>query len=359
MTCLILMFSIVYAQDYQLVWSDEFDGTELDLSKWEYMTGDGTAFGLPSGWGNNELQWYRPENLAVTNGSLIITAKKENYSGKKYTSARIRTIHKGDWKYGRFEFRIKFPVGKGIWPAIWLYPTDSVYGGWAASGEVDIIEYLGHQSNMVYGTLHYGGQWPQNQSKGKSYTLPSDTFDRDFHVFAMEWEERAFKWYVDGKLYQTLTSWYSSNGNYPAPFDQCFHLIMNVAVGGNWPGNPDASTVFPQTMEVDYVRIYQEEEKNPVQEKTALQPAVSALEQNYPNPFNPTTTLKFTLAKPGHITLNIYNLKGQEIATVFSGFRTAGEQEIPWTAMGLPSGIYLARLQAEEFSQMKKMVLQR
>lgn len=195
-------------------WSDEFEGSELDLLKWEYMTGDGTAYGLPSGWGNNELQWYRPENVTVENGHLVITAKKETYSGKNYTSARIRTINKGDWKYGRFEFRIKFPFGKGIWSAIWMMPTDNVYGGWAASGEIDIIEHLGHESNKVHGTLHYGGPWPQNTQSGMSNTLQEGTFADDFHLFALEWEEGIFKWFVDDSLYQTQISWYSTNSYY-------------------------------------------------------------------------------------------------------------------------------------------------
>ena len=346
------------AQDYRLVWSDEFDGTELDPSKWEYMTGDGTALGLPSGWGNNELEWYRSDNAAVENGLLRITAKKENYSGKLYTSARIRTRNKGDWTYGRFEFSIKFPQGKGIWPAIWLYPTDAVYGGWAASGEVDIIEYLGHETNKVYGTLHYGGQWPDNKQSGKSYQLSAGAFCDEFHNFAMEWEEGVFRWYVDGHLYQTQTSWYSENGPYPAPFDQPFHLIMNVAVGGNWPGSPDAKTTFPQTMEVDYVRIYEKNETGiDVDEKSA--PAGFSLLQNHPNPFNPATTITFQLAQPGSVTVKIYSVSGQEIACLMDEYLQAGAHSIPWNAVTLPGGLYFSRLQTQGLSMTGKMLLQK
>jgi len=253
---LLICLNIGCVQEYQLVWSDEFQGDTLDMSKWEYMIGDGTNYNLPSGWGNNESQWYRPENVKIENNNLVIISEKENYSGKNYTSARIRTIKKGDWKYGRLELRIKFPVGRGIWSAIWMLPTDNVYGGWAASGEIDIIEHLGNEINRVHGTLHYGGSWPENTHTGAPFTLTKDKFTDDFHLFALEWEEGIIKWFVDDSLYQTQTSWYSANGNFPAPFDQQFYLLINIAVGGNWPGSPNPSTSFPQKLEVDYVRVY-------------------------------------------------------------------------------------------------------
>ncbi len=356
---ILLQLSIVYAQDYQLVWSDEFEGSELDSLKWEYMTGDGTAYGLPSGWGNNELQWYRPDNVTVENGNLVIAAKKETYSGKNYTSARIRTINKGDWKYGRFEFRIKFPFGKGIWSAIWMLPTDNVYGGWAASGEIDIIEHLGQESNEVHGTLHYGGPWPQNTHSGMSNTLQEGTFADDFHLFALEWEEGIFKWFVDDSLYQTQTSWNSTNGGFPAPFDQRFHLLINIAVGGNWPGNPNATTTFPQMLEVDYVRVYQKSDTSTAISRGNIWPVGYGLGQNYPNPFNPSTTIKFTLSKSSKIALKIYNLAGQEIETLVEGFRHTGEHELKWMVEGLPGGIYFYKLQAGEFSETKKLILQK
>jgi beta-glucanase (GH16 family) len=153
--------------------------------------------------------------------------------------------------------RAKLPAGRGLWPAIWMLPTEDKYGGWAASGEIDIMELLGQEPNIVYGTLHYGGSWPKNTHTGKSFVLPHGTFADDFHVFAIEWEAGVIRWYVDGTLYQTQTQWRSDGGPFPAPFDQSFHLILNVAVGGQWPGPPDAKTVFPQHMLVDYVRVYQ------------------------------------------------------------------------------------------------------
>ena len=232
------------------------DGPTIDLSKWSYEVNG-------QGGGNNELQYYtaRTTNAFVDDGKLVIQALEERYTGsdgtRDYTSARLRTLNQGDWRYGRFEIRARLPVGQGLWPAIWMLPTDWVYGGWAASGEIDVMEYLGHDPARIYGTLHYGGGWPNNVSSGGSYAAASYDFSTGFHTFTMEWEEDEFRWYVDGTHYHTETAWYSSAAAYPAPFNQQFHLLLNVAVGGNWPGDPDGTTVFPQRMEVDYVRVYQ------------------------------------------------------------------------------------------------------
>ncbi len=245
------------AQTWEQVWADEFDGSTLDAGKWTAQLGDG----CPDlcGWGNNELEWYQAANATVEDGMLTITAREESVGGKNYTSARLRTIGKGDWTYGRMEARARLPIGKGLWPAIWMLPTEpSIYGTWAASGEIDIMEYVGDKPAEVLGTLHYGGTFPANQSSTRTYTLPSGTFADDFHVFAVEWEAGAIRWYVDDELYATQTSWSSSGGAYPAPFDVDFHLILNLAVGGNLPGNPDGTTTFPQAMVVDYVRVYKD-----------------------------------------------------------------------------------------------------
>jgi beta-glucanase (GH16 family) len=251
----ILFASQVHGQSYELVWQDEFNGSQLDLAKWEPQIGTG----CPSlcGWGNNELQYYRSENATVSGGFLTITAREETFGGQDYTSARLRTKNLGDWTYGRFEMRAKMPIGQGLRPAFWMLPTDETYGDWAASGEIDITEYVGHEPDKVYGTIHYGGPWPANQSSGNSFTLGSGSFNDDFHEFALEWDRCEMRWYVDGVLYAAQDNWSSSGGPYPAPFDERFHLLLNVAVGGNWPGPPDMSTVFPQEMVVDYVRVYQ------------------------------------------------------------------------------------------------------
>lgn len=242
--------------EWLLVWYDEFDTDEPDPEKWSYQYGTGTDEGL-SGWGNNELQYYtdREENVYIEDGMLHIVAREENYEGMNYTSARLRTIGKGDWMYGRIEIRAKVPEGQGIWPAIWMMPTDQLFGGWPKSGEIDIMELVGHEPETVHGTVHYGPDWPENQHTGASYTLNDGTFSDDFHTYSIEWVENEIRWFVDSNHFFTVTP--SNLQPYSYPFNARFHLILNVAVGGNWPGNPDATTEFPQSMIVDYVRVYQ------------------------------------------------------------------------------------------------------
>lgn len=240
--------------DWQLVWSDEFAGTTINTTNWTFDIGNGTG-----GWGNNELEYYtsRPQNAYVSNGVLHIVALNESYGGQNYTSAKLKTKGLFSQVYGRFEFRAQLPEGQGYWPALWLMPEDSVYGGWAASGEVDVMENKGGLPQTVLGTLHFGGQWPTNtQSYGPAYTFPKGDSVTNCHLYALEWATNSFKWYVDRQLYETQTSWWSSGGPYPAPFDQPFYIILNLAVGGNFGGNPDTNTVFPGEMLVDYVRVY-------------------------------------------------------------------------------------------------------
>jgi beta-glucanase (GH16 family) len=244
---------MVTAQCPTLVWEDNFDGTELDNTKWTPQIGDGCDLGI-CGWGNNELQWYQAQNAVVEDGLLKIIARREDSNGKNYTSARLHSINKGDWTYGRFEASIKLPTDQGIWPAFWMLPTDNVYGGWPESGEIDIMELIGREPNVVHGTIHFGQPWPNNQSSGEQYQLHEGTFDDNFHEFAIEWEPNRIRWYIDDYLYATKTR--STVSPQRWPFDQDFHFLLNVAVGGNWPGNPDGTTNFPQVMEVDYVRVY-------------------------------------------------------------------------------------------------------
>jgi beta-glucanase (GH16 family) len=238
-----------------LVWEDNFSGNSLDMAKWTPQIGDG----CPSlcGWGNNELQYYREENAVVSGGTLKIIAKEETFGGRDYTSARLRTINKGDFAYGRFEASIKMPFGQGIWPAFWMLSTDEPYGFWPQSGEIDIVELLGQETDLVHATIHYGPPWPNNQSTTAQYRLNSGDFNDGFHEYAIEWDEEEIRWYLDDILYSTKTVSDVSPSNWP--FDHEFHMLLNMAVGGNYPGDPDASTTFPQTMEVDYVRVYEGE----------------------------------------------------------------------------------------------------
>ena len=242
----------------ELVWADEFDGTELDTSKWEAMLGTGTSYGLPAGWGNNEQQWYLEDNAALSNGILTLTAKEESQSGYAFTSARLLTRDRVAVRYGRIEARMRLPGGQGLWPAFWMLPQDFVYGGWAASGEIDIMEAVNLDAsggNNVVGTLHYGGEFPGNVFTSE-WTTVSGSATGEFHEYAIEWDATEIRWYVDDVLFSTKTSWYSTSAVYPAPFNQPFYILLNIAVGGNFPGPPNAGTVFPVTMDVDYVRVY-------------------------------------------------------------------------------------------------------
>jgi beta-glucosidase len=234
---------------WNLVWNDEFDGDSVDNTKWVPETA-GTGFG------NAELQYYtdEPENLRVEAGNLVIEAHEERYMGLNYTSAKIRTMVLAQWAYGRFDIRARLPEGQGMWPAFWMLPYPLRYGGWPAGGEIDIMEYLGHETNRVYGTIHYGDY----DSQSGDFVLEEGSFADDFHVFTFIWEEEAMRWYIDGVHFQTFTDWYTQNAPYPAPFDATFYLQLNLAVGGVWPGNPDETTVFPQQLLVDYVRVYQQ-----------------------------------------------------------------------------------------------------
>ncbi len=244
---LLFAFAVLFplrAQTWNLVWSDEFNNTGApDPSKWGYDIGGG-------GWGNGELQYYtnRPENARVENGHLIIEARPEIYGGNKYTSARLNSRNKGDWQYGKIVVRAKIPSGKGTWPAIWMMPTDNVYGGWPRSGEIDIMECWGAKPNIIAGSLHFG---TRDIVRSRQDTIHNAKFADAYHIFQIIWEPGAILFYRDDTLYHTATKWVPDNSRYPAPFDKRFFLILNLAV------DFDSAAVFPARMEVDYVRVYQ------------------------------------------------------------------------------------------------------
>ncbi|QKX16316.1 family 16 glycosylhydrolase [Microbulbifer sp. YPW1] len=238
------------------VWEDNFDGTTLDTSKWEPMIGDGCSYGI-CGWGNSELQYYKAENATVANGLLTITARKERVQSKAYTSARLRTANMpngGEWTNGRFEARIKVPDGTGMWSAFWMLPTDPAEG-WPISGEIDILESLGQSDEYVFGTLHYGELYPNNSHTGNRLLIQPEPWSADFHVYALEWEPDEMRWYVDDQLYATLTPNDLTDASYWTFENYQYHFLLNLAVGGNLGGAVDDS-MLPQTMQVDYVRVY-------------------------------------------------------------------------------------------------------
>ncbi len=243
---------------WTLTWSDEFngpDGSAIDSSKWVKEVGGG-------GWGNDELEYYtsRPQNSFIEDGNLVIKAIEEKYTGsdkvsRNYTSARLKTQGKFSQMYGRFEARIKIPRGQGIWPAFWMLGDDIDKVQWPTCGEIDIMENIGKEPNIVHGTIHGPGY-----SGGAGIGLPLATavdqkFADGFHVYAVEWEPKQIRFYVDEFLYETRTPADLPKGT-KWVYDHPFFIILNVAVGGGWPGNPDATSVFPQTMLVDYVRVY-------------------------------------------------------------------------------------------------------
>lgn len=243
---------------WELIWHDEFSGSEINAANWNHEQGGW-------GWGNNELQYYtnRPENSFVENGKLVIVARKENYNGNAYTSARLTTQWKFTTKYGRVEARIRLPYGQGLWPAFWMLGESISTVGWPACGEIDILEMIGggeNRDDTVYGTAH----WLESASAGHQHQgghveLPDPYYFSDaYHTFAIEWDSGEIRWFLDGQQYFSFDITPASRSEFHAPF----FLILNVAVGGDWPGAPSASTVFPQRMEVDYVRVYQKSNGN-------------------------------------------------------------------------------------------------
>jgi beta-glucanase (GH16 family) len=244
---------------WTLVWSDEFSGpygSSPDSKKWTYDIGG-------NGWGNHELEYYtkRPENVHVEEGNLVINARKESFTGadgvtRDYTSARLKTIGLFVQSYGRFEARIKIPEGQGMWPAFWLLGQDIPSVGWPKCGEIDIMENIGKEPATVHGSLHGPSSTGATSDMTSIFSLPAgQNFADDFHLYAVEWEPDVVRFYVDANLYATFRS-----SDWPAGgkwvFDHPFFIILNLAVGGDWPGSPDASTKFPQSMLVDFVRVY-------------------------------------------------------------------------------------------------------
>lgn len=236
----------------RLMWGDEFNYTGTpDTTKWSYDLGG-------HGWGNNELQYYtnNSKNVRVENGNLIIEARKDSLENRAYTSTRIVSKKKGDWLYGRIEVRAKLPKGKGTWPAIWMLSTDWKYGDWPSSGEIDIMEHVGYEPEVVHGTIHTEAynHVKQTQKEGK---ITVKGAQEDFHIYAVDWRENKMEFYVDDKLYHTVLR--EPKDDYKGwPFDQKFHLLMNLAVGGHWGGAKGIDeSIWPQRLEIDYVRVYE------------------------------------------------------------------------------------------------------
>ena len=335
---------------WKLIWQDEFDQQSLDKNKWS------SAVDCWGG-GNDELQCYtdRPDNAHIKDGMLHMVAKEETFSGPRFsdvhpdynrqdksksspfTSSRLHTKNKFSLRYGRIDIRAKIAGGKGMWSALWMLPNDNVYGKWPASGEIDIMEALnpGVAANEVHGTLHYGLPWPQWENKVDEFPMKQSPSD-NFHVYSIEWEADQIRWYVDGKHYQTQSSegWYNyiwlgqeqgyQVANPRAPFDQEFFLIMNIAVGGNWPGDPDYNWDKDREMLVDYVRVYQCSNGDPSADEYTGEGCASV---------DPTVTLNTDTGAPGVNEFSLYTNGPQTLAFDVDDGVISNQLEVgQWTA---------------------------
>lgn len=232
-----------------LTWEEDFNGASLNLNNWSYEIGTGS-----NGWGNNELQYYREENTSLQDGHLVITAKKESVGSSEYTSSRLVTMNKHNFRYGRIDVRAALPRGQGIWPAVWMLGTNFPSVGWPASGEIDIMEMVGGngRENTVHGTVHWQNQG-QHAEFGGSKTRASGTYSDEFHVYSIIWTENQIRWLVNDEQYHAIDTSPDELDEFRKPF----FFIVNLAVGGNWPGSPNNSTTFPQHLIVDYIRVFQ------------------------------------------------------------------------------------------------------
>jgi len=342
-------------QVWTLVWADEFNATSINSAKWGYDTGG-------DGWGNGEAQYYtnNANNSFIEDGKLVIKAMIQNFGGSSYTSARLVTRNKGDWTYGKVVVRAKLPGGAGTWPAIWMLPTDWLYGGWPNSGEIDVMESVGFAPDIIHGTAHTGDyNWLNGTlPPGGSATIPTAT--SAFHDYTIEWDEDYLKWYVDDVNYFTFLN-DQTNNSATWPFDKRFHLLLNVAIGGTWGGQQGIdNNIFPVRMEVDYVRVY--ESSYILSNETEKTPDSYQLHPNYPNPFNPITTIRYDLPAQSNVTLTVYDLMGREVSRLVNTTQVAGSHAIRWNATdkqgnSVENGSYLYKIQAGEFSQTGKMLL--
>jgi beta-glucanase (GH16 family) len=315
---------------WSLIWSDEFNGSSLDGSKWQ----------LENNEGDHGMSAYtsRPQNLSVSDGCLVLQAQKENYSGKPYTSTQVSSRGKGFWKYGRFDIRAKLPYGQGMWPAIWMMPNSPAYGGWPRSGEIDIMENLGDNTKLFYSTLHCG---TTNQMYQGTYTTPADqSLSDSFHVYTMIWDTSSFVFYFDSTHnYWNCDKWAPNNTTYPKPFDQPFFMMFDLAVGGSWGGPPDSSTVFPQKMLVDWIRVYKRQNTSEINrhaENRGVEKCPVVISGKW---------IEVDLETGALFGFTLHNMAGREVARLADGIHATGRirLSIPVT---LPRGIYVWKLEA-------------
>ncbi len=328
------------AQEWNLVWSDEFDSPSINKDNWKFETGGG-------GWGNNELEYYtsRDDNATIDDGNLLIIAKEESYGGRNYTSARLKTQGLQSFKYGKIESRIKLPAQQGIWPAFWTLGDNISQVGWPKCGEIDIMEHI-DKVTYINGTLH----WDNNGHASYGKTITCDV--TKYHVYSVEWNENAIKWFVDDNKYCEINI--ANNAGGTEEIHNPMFILLNMAVGGNWPGSPNSTTIFPDTMFVDYVRVYQTSVTSSIstQKKDAF-----SLEQIYPNPFSSTATISYNIPSKSLVSLKIFDLNGRVVSTIVSEEMQAGKYTREWNATSFSDGVYYCKLQAGTFEETKKIIL--
>jgi len=333
-------------KDTVMVWSDEFNDPTLDTTVWTRLASEY--------WFNEESQAYTnsPRNSYIEEGKLKITARKENFGIREFTSARIVSRYNADFRYGRIEARMKMPEGQGIWPAFWMMPTEDFYGSWPSSGEIDIMEFLGHQLNYNHGAVHYGdGLGKYHEQQHDAYYNNDVPRNGNFHVYALEWEPGVFRWFFDSIKFHTASA---KNTKHFWPFQKDFHFILNVAVGGRWPGQPDETTVFPQSLEVDYVRVYKYRKvpETKPQEPMIIK-GVKELKVNvYPNPVKSNQHVYIKPVPDQDYTACIYTLDGN---TKFIYHLPAHSNIIP--VKNLEKGFYLVQINAGKWNSVSKLII--
>ena len=332
-----------HAQTWKLVWSDEFDGTAINRKNWINETGG-------NGWGNNELQNYTtsPNNAIVKDGNLLIIARQESSGTRNYSSARLKTQGLQKFTYGKFEGRMKAPKEQGIWPAFWMLGSNIGSVGWPKCGEIDIMEHVSLSSN-INGTMHW-----QNASETYEYKGGSTPCNiEEYHIYGVEWDAKSIKWFMDGKKYYEKSILNNVNGT--SEMHLPFFFILNMAVGGNWPGSPNASTTFPDTLYIDYIRAYQLE--TPTANEKVINDNEFSFNQNYPNPFSRTTSFTYNIPTKSFVSLKIYDLSGKQVTDMVSEEMPAGNYTKEWDASSMPPGIYFCKIKAGDFMDTKKLVL--
>jgi beta-glucanase (GH16 family) len=336
-TFLPLLFAVLHmnAQNWQLAWADEFNGTSIDAGNWKFETGGG-------GWGNNELEYYtnHPENAVINNGSLLIIARKESFSGSNYTSTRVKTQSLQHWTYGKIEARIKLPATQGIWPAFWTLGESIATDGWPKCGEIDIMEHV-NKAPAINGTIH----WDNNGHAQFGGDTICDVLK--YHVYGIEWDSRAIKWTLDGKKYKEATILNGINGT--SEFHQPFFVLLNMAVGGTWPGNPDGTSVFPDTMFVDYVRVYQ------VATGSSETPAAALSASVFPNPTTGTSELQLNTPESGIYTIKIMNSCGQLVRELLTTVVKDQTVHVNLDTEQLTKGLYYILIEGNEFHYALKL----